>query len=167
MLYNVPGRTSCNLLPETAIKLAEISNVVAIKEASGNLDQVSQISRLARQTNLNGFEIYSGDDSLTLPMLAVGAVGVVSVASHLVGESLQQMIQSFETGDLSQATAIHLELFPLFKTLFTVTSPVPLKVALNLKGWNVGNCRMPLCESTPELNRQVEDILFQMKLLKK
>lgn len=161
MLYNVPGRTSCNLLPETAVQLAEISNIVAIKEASGNLDQVSQIARLCPE----GFEIYSGDDSLTLPMLAVGAVGVVSVASHLVGEQLQQMIRSFEAGRATQATAIHLELFPLFKTLFTVTSPIPLKVALNLQGWNIGRCRLPLCESTPELEQQVKEVLAQMNLL--
>ena len=92
MLYNVPGRTSCNLLPETVIKLSNIPNIVAIKEASGNLDQVSEISRRCP----SDFEIYSGDDSLTLPMLSVGAVGVVSVASHLVGDSIQKMIRAFE-----------------------------------------------------------------------
>jgi len=161
MLYNVPGRTSCNLLPETAIELADIPNIVAIKEASGNLDQISQIARLSPE----GFEIYSGDDSLTLPMLSVGAVGVVSVASHLVGDRLQQMIRAFEAGEVAKATGIHLELFPLFKTLFSVTSPVPLKVALALQGWDIGNCRLPLCEGTPELEQQVKETLSQMRLL--
>ena len=162
MLYNVPGRTSCNLLPETVVDLSRISNIVAIKEASGNLDQVSEISR----STPTDFEIYSGDDSLTLPMLAVGAVGVVSVASHLVGDKLQQMIGAYASGNVSQAAALHLELFPLFKALFTVTSPIPLKVALTLQGWTVGKCRLPLCEGSSELSQRMEETLEQMSLLK-
>ncbi|MEO1619871.1 MAG: 4-hydroxy-tetrahydrodipicolinate synthase [Cyanobacteria bacterium J06632_3] len=161
MLYNVPGRTSCNLAPETAIKLADVPNIVAIKEASGNLDQVSQICRLAPAE----FEVYSGDDSLTLPMLSVGAVGVVSVASHLVGELLQKMIKAFEAGRVQEASQLHLQLFPLFKDLFSVTSPVPLKVALTLQGWAIGNCRLPLCEASPELEVQIEARLKKMNLL--
>ena len=161
MLYNVPGRTSCNLLPETALKLAELPNVVAIKEASGSLDQVSEISRLAP----SGFEIYSGDDSLTLPMLSVGAVGVVSVASHLVGDALQTMIRAFESGNTVAAKEIHLRLFPLFKALFTVTSPIPLKVALACQGWEIGNCRLPLCEGSEDLERQIRSLLKKMDLL--
>ena len=161
MLYNVPGRTSCNLLPETAIRLADLPNVVAIKEASGNLDQVSQISRLSPE----GFEIYSGDDSLTLPMLSVGAVGVVSVASHLVGQQLQQMIESFEAGQIKQATAIHLQLFPLFKALFSATSPVPLKVALSLLGGDIGHCRLPLSQASSELSHHMEATLTALNLL--
>ena len=162
MLYNVPGRTSCNLLPETVVKLSNIPNIVAIKEASGNLDQVSEISR---RTCQSGFEIYSGDDSLTLPMLSVGAVGVVSVASHLVGDKLQRMVRAFESGQVSEAAALHLELFPLFKALFSVTSPIPLKVALTLQGWQVGSCRLPLCEGSSELHQQIERTLAQMNLL--
>ncbi len=162
MLYNVPGRTSCNLLPKTAIQLSELPNVIAIKEASGNLDQVSQLSRLGSTE----FEIYSGDDSLTLPMLSVGAVGVVSVASHLVGDRLQEMIQAFESGQVSRATAIHLMLFPLFKALFATTSPIPLKVALDLKGWATGNCRLPLCKGSAELREDLKDVLSDMDLLK-
>ena len=162
MLYNVPGRTSCNLLPETAIKLSKLPNIIAIKEASGNLDQVSQLSRLSSAE----FEIYSGDDSLTLPMLSVGAVGVVSVASHLVGNSLQDMIKAFESGQVSQAAAIHLKLFPLFKALFATTSPIPLKVALDLQGWAIGNCRLPLSLGSAELRRDLAATLAQMNLLK-
>jgi 4-hydroxy-tetrahydrodipicolinate synthase len=161
MLYNVPGRTSCNLLPETVIALSQISNIVAIKEASGNLDQVSEISRLSPA----GFEVYSGDDSLTLPMLSVGAVGVVSVASHLVGDFLQQMVLAFEAGKVQEAAALHLKLFPLFKALFAVTSPIPLKVALELQGWSVGRCRLPLCESSDELRQQIKATLTKMDLL--
>lgn len=161
MLYNVPGRTSCNLLPETVLQLAQIPNVVAIKEASGNLDQVSEISRLSPPA----FEIYSGDDSLTLPMLSVGAVGVVSVASHLVGDFLQKMVRAFEAGQVNEATALHLKLFPLYKALFTVTSPIPLKVALELQGWSVGNCRLPLCEGSSELRQTLQSVLKQLDLL--
>ncbi|MEL6604191.1 MAG: 4-hydroxy-tetrahydrodipicolinate synthase [Cyanobacteria bacterium J06614_10] len=160
MLYNVPGRTSCNLLPETTVRLAEVDNIVAIKEASGNLDQVSQTSRLCPKE----FEIYSGDDSLTLPMLAVGAVGVVSVASHLVGERLQKMVRSYEAGQVDEARALHLQLLPLFKGLFSVTSPIPVKAALELKGWPVGDCRLPLCEAAPELRQQIEKLLQEMNL---
>ena len=166
MLYNVPGRTSCNLLPETIVELSRIPNIVAVKEASGNLDQVSEISRCCNQQGSADFEIYSGDDSLTLPMLSVGAVGVVSVASHLVGDKLQQMVRAFEAGKVREATALHLELFPLFKALFSVTSPIPLKVALTLQGWQVGKCRLPLCEGSPELQPKMEKILAQMHLLK-
>lgn len=144
MLYNIPGRTGQNLLPETIARLAEIPNIVAVKEASGNLDQVSQI----RRSTAPEFTIYSGDDSLTLPMLAVGAKGVVSVASHLVGDELQQMIQAFEQGQVQTATQIHLSLFPLFKALFTTTNPIPLKAALRLKGWQVGSTRLPLVEDS-------------------
>jgi len=161
MLYNVPGRTSCNLLPSTIVELADISNVVAIKEASGNLDQVSEISRLCP----SDFEIYSGDDSLTLPMLSVGAVGVVSVASHLAGDQLQQMVRAFEAGNVKEAAAIHLKLVPLFKVLFSVTSPIPLKVALELQGWSVGKCRPPLCEETPELAQTVKETLIALDML--
>lgn len=185
MLYNVPGRTSCNLLPETVIELSSIPNIVAIKEASGNLDQVSEISRhfsqagnsqiensqvgssqLKSQSGSTHFEIYSGDDSLTLPMLSVGAVGVVSVASHIVGKQLQQMVRAFEVGKVSEAAALHLQLFPLFKALFSVTSPIPLKVALALQGWQVGDCRPPLCKGSLELQQQMEKMLVQMNLLK-
>ncbi|MGB3766450.1 MAG: 4-hydroxy-tetrahydrodipicolinate synthase [Phormidesmis sp.] len=166
MLYNVPGRTSCNLLPETVAELSRIPNIVAIKEASGNLDQVSEISRRTRQQGTADFEIYSGDDSLTLPMLSVGAVGVVSVASHLVGDKLQQMVRAFELGQVGKATTLHLELLPLFKALFAITSPIPLKVALTLQGWEVGKCRLPLCEGSPDLQQQVEKALIQMNLLK-
>lgn len=161
MLYNVPGRTSQNLQPETVARLSEVPNIVAIKEASGNLDQVSQIRRLTPPE----FEIYSGDDSLTLPMLAIGAKGVVSVASHLVGTRLQQMIQAFEKGQVQKATQIHLELFSLFKILFVTTNPIPVKAALSLQGWQVGALRLPLCSPDEEVKRQVKQVMAELNLL--
>ena len=161
MLYNVPGRTSQNLLPETIAKLAEISNIVAVKEASGNLDQASQI----RQLTPTDFAIYSGDDSLTLPMLAIGGSGVVSVASHLVGLQLQQMIQAFEGGQVQAATQIHLKLFSLFKALFITTNPIPVKEALKLQGWNVGSFRLPLCDPDEEVRAMLKTVMAELNLL--
>ena len=158
MLYNIPGRTGQNMLPETVARLAEIPNIVAVKEASGNLDQASQIRCLTSPE----FAIYSGDDSLTLPMLAVGGSGVVSVASHLVGEQLQQMIKAFEAGQVQVATQIHLQLFDLFKALFLTTNPIPVKAALKLQGWDVGSTRPPLCDPPIEVTQKLKDVLSQL-----
>ncbi len=161
MLYNVPSRTGQNLQPETVARLAEIPNIVALKEATGNFDQASQLRRLTPPD----FALYSGDDSFTLAMLAVGATGVVSVASHLVGNQLQQMIQAYEAGQTRVATEIHLKLFPLFKVLFCTTNPIPLKAALNVQGWNVGSPRPPLCELPSELKPELENVLKELSLL--
>jgi 4-hydroxy-tetrahydrodipicolinate synthase len=161
MLYNIPGRTGQNLAPETVIHLAEIPNIVAIKEASGSLDQVSQI----RRSTPPEFSIYSGDDSLTLPMLAVGAKGVVSVASHLVGDQIQQMVRAFEQGQVQLATQIHLRLFPLFKTLFVTANPIPLKAALRLQGWQVGSTRLPLADDSLDLDQILQNVMKELELL--
>ena len=161
MLYNIPGRTSRNLEPATVKRLADIPNIVAIKEASGSLDQVSQI----RQSTPSDFSIYSGDDSLTLPLLSLGGCGVVSVASHLVGSQLQQMIQAFESGKPQLATQIHLQLFPLFKTLFSTTNPILIKQALRLTGWDVGSTRLPLCDPPEELVQALKAVLLDLALL--
>ena len=162
ILYNIPGRTGVNLQPETVARLAEVPSIVAIKEASGNLDQVSQIRRLTPPE----FKIYSGDDSLTLPMLAVGGSGVISVASHLVGNRLQQMIEAFAGGRVQVATEAHLELFGLFKALFLMTNPIPVKAALRLQGWNVGPTRPPLCDPPAETIEQLQQVLSELNLLK-
>ncbi len=161
MLYNVPGRTGQNLQPETVARLAEVSNIVAIKESSGNLDQASEMRRLTPPE----FKIYSGDDSLTLPLLAVGGTGVVSVASHLVGVKLQQMIQAFTVGQVQVATKIHLQLFPLFKALFVTTNPIPVKIALKLKGWDVGSTRLPLTEAPDWVSQNLQMVLKELALL--
>lgn len=161
MLYNVPGRTSCNLNPETVAKLAQIDNIVAIKEASGNLEQACHIRNLTSKD----FAIYSGDDFLTLPMLTVGGVGVVSVASHLVGNQMKQMIQAFEAGQNQDAIAIQLRLEPLFKALFWTTNPIPVKTALKLQGWKVGSLRSPLCDMTPDLESKLSKVLQDLSLI--
>ncbi|MEO1067823.1 MAG: 4-hydroxy-tetrahydrodipicolinate synthase [Cyanobacteria bacterium J06638_6] len=158
MLYNIPGRTGCALAVDTISRLAEISNIVAIKEASGSLDQASQI----RYHTPAEFGIYSGDDSLTLPMLAVGGCGVVSVASHLVGLQIQKMVQAYEAGEPRLATDMHLQLLPLFKVLFVTTNPVPLKVALAQQGWAVGGVRSPLCMPDESTSLAISDVLQKL-----
>ena len=157
MLYNIPGRTGQNMLPETVARLAEVKNIVAIKEASGSLDQVGQVRRMTPPD----FLIYSGDDSLTLPMLSVGGEGVVSVASHLVCDRLQSMIQSFKKGDVNAAQQQHLDLLPLFKALFLTANPIPVKAALRLQGWDVGMTRLPL----DDLPDRVETIALKTALV--
>jgi 4-hydroxy-tetrahydrodipicolinate synthase len=161
MLYNIPGRTGQNLLPETVAQLATIPNIVAIKEASGSLDQVGQV----RHVTPSDFAIYSGDDSLTLPMLALGAYGVVSVASHLAGAQIQEMIQAFVQGKPVEATNIHLKLLDLFKSLFLTTNPIPIKTALKLQGWDVGSFRLPLDDCPPDITEKLKVVMSALDLL--
>jgi 4-hydroxy-tetrahydrodipicolinate synthase len=161
MLYNIPGRTGQQLEPETIGKLAELDGIVAIKESTGNLDIASQIRSLTPPD----FAIYSGDDSLTLPILAVGGKGVVSVASHLVGTEIQAMIAAFASGQNQLAMAMHIKLLPLFKGLFLAPNPMPIKAALKLQGWEVGGLRLPMCELPNQLLPQIEQLLHQQGLM--
>lgn len=161
VLYNVPGRTAINLLPLTVARLAEINNIVAIKEASGNLDQVSELRRILP----DDFTIYSGDDSLTLPMLALGAKGIISVVSHIVGPRIKQMVDAFTSGNITLATQIHLELYPIFKGMFMTTNPVPVKAAMNLLGWQAGPPRLPLVEATAEEKEKIKVLLADQKII--
>ncbi|MEN9226573.1 MAG: 4-hydroxy-tetrahydrodipicolinate synthase [Thermostichus sp. HHBFW_bins_43] len=161
LLYNIPGRTGASLQPETVAKLAELETIVAIKEASGIMDVVSEIRRLTPPR----FGIYSGDDSLTLPILSLGGGGVVSVASHLVGLQLQELIQSHSRGQHDQALAHHLRLFPLFKALFVETNPVPVKAALEMQGWRVGQVRPPLAPLQASSLQVLRQVLNEMGLL--
>lgn len=146
MLYNIPGRTGVHIEAETTIRLAEIDNIVAVKEASGDLEQVAHI---ISHTDEN-FSVYSGDDSMTLPMMAVGATGVVSVAAHIIGNEMKQMIDYYLHGEVEKAASLHRKLLPIMKGLFITSSPAPLKAALRLKGLNVGPVRLPLVDLTAE-----------------
>ena len=161
MLYNIPGRTGTNMSPETTAKLAKIDNIVAIKEASGNLEQACKIRRMTDSS----FLIYAGDDFLTLPLLTVGGVGVVSVASHLVGLPMQEMIAAYNQQQGSQASQINVKLFPLFKVLFCTSNPLPIKAALNLQGWDVGGVRLPLVSISEKLKQEVKLVLEELSLL--
>lgn len=151
MLYNVPGRTGCNILPETVEKLAKIENIVALKEASGNLVQMSDI--IARVPK--DFLIYSGDDVMLLPALSVGAYGVVSVCSHIVGPEMKEMIDAFVAGETKKATELHLKLLKIFQLLFIIANPIPVKAALNMTGTNVGGLRLPLTEARESIQDMI------------
>ena len=143
VLYNVPGRTSTNLMPQTVARLSLIKNVVAVKEAGGSTDQVTELKRLLPPE----FMVYSGDDSMALPWLAVGCEGIISVVAHVVGPEIQAMVQAFFAGNTAQAAKLHCELYPIFKGMFMTSNPVPIKAACNMMGLNVGKVRLPLVEA--------------------
>ncbi len=145
VLYNIPGRCGVDIAPDTVARLAnESQNIVSIKEASGSVERVSDLHmRLP-----DSFTILSGDDSLTLPFMSVGAAGVVSVASNLFPAEVCALVRAFESGDVKAATKLHHKMFPLFKDLFIEPNPVPVKTALSWRGVMSGECRLPLCEMT-------------------
>jgi 4-hydroxy-tetrahydrodipicolinate synthase len=143
ILYNIPGRCSVDIIPDTVVRLANACrNIVSIKEASGSVERVSELRRRLPES----FTILSGDDSLTLPFMAVGAAGVVSVASNLVPSEICALIRACESGDLKLAEKLHRQLLPLFKDLFIEPNPVPVKTALGWRGAMSGDVRLPLCE---------------------
>ena len=146
MLYNIPGRSVVNLSVDTIVRLSLIDNITCVKEASGDLDAASEII----ERTSSDFAVYSGDDSLTLPMLSIGGTGIVSVASHIIGNDMQQMIKLFRTGDTAGAAALHRKLLPTMKALFAAPSPSPVKAALNLSGVPVGGVRLPMLALTEE-----------------
>ncbi|WP_427051559.1 4-hydroxy-tetrahydrodipicolinate synthase [Paenibacillus sp. TC-CSREp1] len=158
MLYNVPGRTVANLSAATTLRLAQIPNIVATKECA-SMEQVTLIAAGAP----DHFRVYSGDDAAGLPAIAVGAHGIVSVASHVVGAEMKQMIEAFYGGDPLRAAQIHQKLFPLFKGLFECPQPLPnpvaVKYALTLRGLNVGSVRLPLIPPTEEEQVYIKNLL--------
>ncbi|HOJ32704.1 MAG TPA: 4-hydroxy-tetrahydrodipicolinate synthase [Candidatus Hydrogenedentes bacterium] len=158
VLYNVPSRTGTNMLPETVATLSRKKNIVAVKEAGGSVDQVSQIRKICSIT------VLSGDDSLTLPMMAVGATGVISVASNVVPGKVAALCASFEKGDLAGAQRIHYELLPLFKGLFLETNPMPVKAALAKMGLIQNVLRLPLTPMRAEPFAKLEAILKELGL---
>ncbi|MBI2847662.1 MAG: 4-hydroxy-tetrahydrodipicolinate synthase [Chloroflexi bacterium] len=160
ILYNVPSRTVASLNAETVIRLSQIDNIIGIKEASGNLEQISRIISDAR----DGFLVWSGNDGDTLPILAVGGYGVISVASHLVGNQIKQMIDSYVNCRVEEAARLHRHLTPLFKDLFVVANPIPLKYALNHVGFFVGKPRLPLTEPDEKSAAVIRDTLKRYKI---
>jgi 4-hydroxy-tetrahydrodipicolinate synthase len=158
MLYNIPGRCGVNVAPATIARVAkDCPNVVAVKEAAGSLDQVSEILSLTPPS----FTVMSGDDSLTLPMMAVGARGVVSVLANVAPKQTQALCDLFRDGDLKKARALHLKLFPLIKALFIETNPIPVKAALELMGLCRAEPRLPLtplaAAARPALKEALKD----------
>jgi 4-hydroxy-tetrahydrodipicolinate synthase len=162
ILYNIPGRTACNLEAKTLARLAkDVPNIKGVKEASGNLVQVSEIASLTG----DDFEILSGEDALTLPMLSVGGKGVISVASHIAGKKLGEMIDAFFSGDVEKARKIHLELMPLFRVLFITTNPIPVKAAMEMMGIKVGPPRPPLCPASEQVKEEIGKVLKSLGMI--
>ncbi|MFY4773940.1 4-hydroxy-tetrahydrodipicolinate synthase [Metabacillus sp. RGM 3146] len=157
MVYNVPGRTAASMSPETVIRLSEIPNITAVKEASGNLDAIAEII----EKTPDSFLVYSGDDSLTLPVLSIGGTGIISVASHIIGNEMQDMIQTFVLGDVRKAAAIHRKLLPVMNQLFTAPSPSPVKTALQIKGLDVGSVRLPLLPLTEKERTELTALILR------
>jgi 4-hydroxy-tetrahydrodipicolinate synthase len=157
MVYNIPGRSAVNIDADTVIRLASIDNIVAVKEASGNLSAMAKIIANTPED----FYLYSGDDGVTIPVLAIGGTGVVSVASHVIGNEMQEMVNTFLSGDLQKAAKLHQQLLPIMEGLFKAPSPVPVKTALQLKGLNVGSVRLPLIPLTEQERIQLFELLTE------
>jgi 4-hydroxy-tetrahydrodipicolinate synthase len=160
IIYNVPSRTVTNLTADTLIKLSQIDNIVGVKEASGDLGQIAAIVQGARED----FLVYSGNDSDTFPILALGGYGVISVASHLVGIQIKDMMEKFFNSEVREAAKIHLHLLPLINALFIVSNPVPLKWALNYVGFPVGKPRLPLVEPDEKSANLIKATLKNYKI---
>jgi 4-hydroxy-tetrahydrodipicolinate synthase len=156
MLYNIPGRSVVNMSVETIVRLSQIDNIVSIKEASGDLDAMAQIISQTPED----FTLYSGDDGITLPVMAIGGAGVVSVASHVIGNEMQAMINQFKNGAVQEAASQHRALLPIMKALFAAPSPSPVKAALNLRGIHVGEVRLPLVPLNEEEKQALQKVLF-------
>lgn len=159
MVYNIPSRSVVNISPETIIRLSEIPNIVAVKEASGDLNAMTKIIANTPED----FMLYSGDDGMTLPVLSIGGTGVVSVASHIIGNQMQEMVQAFFSGNYEKAARMHQALLPTMEGLFKAPSPVPVKTALQLKGLNVGSVRLPLVPLTEQERNNLISILSENK----
>ncbi|MEK3886920.1 4-hydroxy-tetrahydrodipicolinate synthase [Bacillus sp. FSL K6-3431] len=159
MVYNIPGRSAVNILPETMIELAKVDNIVAVKEASGDLNAMAEI---ISETE-DDFMLYSGDDGLALPVMAIGGNGVVSVASHVIGNELQEMIRLFTMGNHKDAATLHRKLLPVIRGLFQAPNPTPVKTALQMSGFDVGSVRLPL---VPLNEQERSNLAILLKALK-
>ena len=155
ILYNVPSRTGINISPSTCLELSKIENVVAIKEASGNISQIAEIASLCK----NNLNIYSGNDDQILPVLSLGGIGVISVLSNIMPKYTHEITQNFFDGNISRSTEMQLNILPLIKALFSEVNPIPIKAALNLTGFKFGIPRLPLVEATDELKNKLNTLI--------
>lgn len=162
ILYNVPGRTNVSIQPETIKRLVDVCpNIVGIKDATGNWDQVTKESILLPEN----FMIYSGDDSYTYPILSAGGVGVISVSSHIIGDDMLAMVEAFEAGDVKKAYDLHKKTYPINKGLFFITSPIPVKTALNLLGLPGGKFRLPMVDANEKETAYIVKMLKDYGLM--
>lgn len=162
ILYNVPSRTGVNILPQTAVTLAKnVKNIVAIKEASGNISQVAELAAIADGC----IDIYSGNDDQVVPLLSLGGVGVISVLSNVMPKLTHDMVMSYLNGDVKLSRQLQLSVMNLNKALFCEVNPIPVKEAMNMMGWNAGAVRSPLCEMEPQHKELLRKELAAMKLI--
>ena len=163
ILYNIAGRTGVNIEPETIARLArDCKNIVAVKEASGSLDQMSRIKQLCPKE----FDLISGDDGLTLPVLSIGGIGIISVVANIVPADVANLVSAFAKGDFNQAKELHYKLLPLIKAVFLETNPIPIKTAMGLLGMCDPGLRLPMCEMSPENLEKLKKALKEYGLLK-
>jgi 4-hydroxy-tetrahydrodipicolinate synthase len=164
IVYNVPSRTGINLKPEIVAELAKESNIVGIKEASGNLDQVTRIIEMTQDED---FVVLSGDDGLTLPIMALGGAGVISVVANVAPKLTVSMVEAFRRGDTGEARRLHLALAPLIRAVFLETNPIPIKKAVELIGLPAGHLRLPLAQISEDNERKLKTALDNLNLIKK
>jgi 4-hydroxy-tetrahydrodipicolinate synthase len=161
VMYNVPGRTGVNMLPSTAAKLSKIKNIIGLKEASGNITQISQIVRECGEE----FDVLSGDDAMTFPILAVGGKGVISVAANIAPAEVAGLVEAFNGGDINKSRKMHLKMLPLFGAMFYETNPIPVKTSMNLMGMISDEIRLPLCKMSEENLKKLKTTLKEYKLI--
>ena len=161
MLYNIPARSPRNMEAATVIRLAEVPNIVCVKEASGKIEQITEIISKTPAS----FRVYSGDDAMTLPIMSVGGYGIVSVAAHLVGREIRQMVDAFVAGRVAEAAELHARLVPLFNACFTVTNPIPVKAAVNLLGIPAGGVRLPLVAADEKTTANIRAAMAEFGLV--
>jgi len=161
VMYNVPGRTGTNMISSTAAKLSKIKNIIGLKEASGNITQISQIVREC----VEEFDVLSGDDAMTFPILAVGGKGVISVAANIAPAEVAGLVEAFNKGDINKSRKMHLKMFPLFEAMFYETNPIPVKTSMNLMGMISDDIRLPLCKMSEENLKKLKTTLKEYKLI--
>lgn len=162
IMYSVPSRTGVNITPETCLELSKIENIVAIKEASGNISQVAKIASLCR----DNLDIYSGNDDQVIPLLSLGGKGVISVLSNVMPKYTHEMVHKYLDGDVKEACKMQLDVLDLIDALFCEVNPIPVKYALNLMGYNFGKPRMPLIELSDSNKEKLEEIMKKHNLIK-
>jgi 4-hydroxy-tetrahydrodipicolinate synthase len=163
ILYNIAGRTGVNIEPETIARLAtDCKNIVGVKEASGSLDQMSRIKQICPKS----FDLISGDDSLTLPIMSIGGTGIISVVANIVPKDVAAMVSEYEKGNLKKAQELHFKLLPIFKACFIETNPIPVKTAMGLMGLCEPDLRLPLCSMLPENLEKLKKALKDYGLIK-
>jgi len=161
VMYNVPGRTGINMLPSTVAKLSKIKNIIGLKEASGNITQISQIVRECGEE----FDVLSGDDAMTFPILAVGGKGVISVAANIAPVEVAGLVETFNKEDINKSRKMHLKMLTLFEAMFYETNPIPVKTSMNLMGMISDEIRLPLCKMSEENLKKLKTTLKEYKLI--